>query len=105
MLCAVRPLWLALLLASLRCATAQNNVGALSELPLNQLSDRHTGTLGTAALGIRAAEWKHAESVNFVYHFFHSFVATPVSVEAEFYYKIVARELEKETAQWQRKCH
>ncbi len=79
--------------------------GALAEVPLAQLSDRALTPLGQAALGIRAAEWKHAESANFIYHFFHGFIAAPVSVEAEFYYRVIARELEKDTTQWERKCH
>ena len=44
---------------------AQN--GALTEVPLAQLSDQALTPLGQAALGIRAAEWKHAESENFIY--------------------------------------
>jgi hypothetical protein len=61
--------------------------------------------LGHAALEIRAADWKHAESPNFVYHFFNSFVATPVAVEAEFYYRYFAKELGRETYQWEKKSH
>ena len=79
--------------------------GALAEVPLAQLSDRALTPLGQAALGIRAADWRHAESANFIYHFFHGFIAAPVSVEAEFYYRVIARELEKDTTQWERKCH
>ena len=79
--------------------------GALPELSLAQLSDRSLGALGQVALGIRPSEWKHAETKNFAYHFFHGFVAGPVSVEAEFYYGVVAKELEKDTAQWERKSH
>ncbi len=79
--------------------------GALPELSLAQLSDRTLGALGQAALGIRAKDWKHAETKNFVYHFFSGFIAGPVSVEAEFYYGVVAKELEKDTAQWERKSH
>ena len=79
--------------------------GALTEVPLAQLSDRALTPLGQAALGIRAADWRHAESANFIYHFFHGFIAAPVSVEAEFYYRVIARELEKDTTQWERKCH
>ena len=104
-----RPaLWLALLagLGIHFSATAQEpENGALREIPLAQLTDRALTPLGQAALGIRANEWRHAESANFVYHFFHSFIAAPVSVEAEFYYRVIARELEKDTAQWERKCH
>ena len=79
--------------------------GALPERTLAQLTDRTLGALGQAALGIRANEWKHAETKNFVYHFFSGFIAGPVSVEAEFYYGGVAKELEKDTAQWERKSH
>ncbi|HYR57115.1 MAG TPA: hypothetical protein VEO95_00740 [Chthoniobacteraceae bacterium] len=79
--------------------------GALAEVSFNQLSSRDLRRLGQAALAIRAAEWKHAESPNFIYHFFHGFVAAPVSVEAEFYYRVIARELEKDTTQWERKSH
>ena len=79
--------------------------GPLKELPFTQLSDRTLGALGQAALGIRANEWKHAETKNFVYHFFSGFIAGPVSVEAEFYYGVVAKELEKDTTQWERKSH
>ncbi len=80
-------------------------LGALPEIAFTQLSDRNVTRLGQTALDIRAPDWRHAESPNFVYHFFHTFIATPVSVEAEFYYRIIARELEKDTAQWERKCH
>ncbi len=86
-------------------AIAQDDAGALPELTFYQLTDRSLGLLGQAALGIRSTEWKHAETKNFVYHFFHGFVAGPVSVEAEFYYGVVAKELEKDTAQWERKSH
>ena len=86
-------------------AAEETENGALAEVPLAQLSDRALTPLGQAALGIRAAEWKHAESANFIYHFFHGFIAAPVSVEAEFYYRVIARELEKDTTQWERKCH
>ena len=93
------------LLLTLSPAPAQETAGALPELTIYQLTDRSLGTLGQAALGIRPTEWKHAETKNFVYHFFHSYVAGPVSVEAEFYYNVVAKELEKDTAQWERKSH
>ena len=89
---------------SAQAATAPA-LGALPEIPLAQLSDRTVSPLGQAALSIRPADWKHAETPNFIYHFFQSHIATPVSVEAEFYYRVIAKELGKETAQWQRKCH
>jgi hypothetical protein len=75
------------------------------EVPFTALSDRNVSALGTKALAVRASEWKHAETAHFIFHFFQSFVAAPVSVEAEFFYSVVAKELGRDTAQWERKCH
>ena len=86
-------------------ALAQENAGALREIPLTQLSDRNFFPLGRAALSIRPNDWKHAETANFIYHFFHSYVAAPVAVEAEFYYRVIAKELAKDTTRWERKSH
>lgn len=86
-------------------AGAQQNIGSLPEVDFYKLSDRSLGPLAQAALQIRPRDWKHAETTNFIYHYFQSFVATPVSVESEFYYKIIAQELGKDTSQWERKCH
>lgn len=86
-------------------ASAQEIEGLLKEVPFQSLSDRSVTTLGQAALSIRPNEWKHAESPNFVYHFFQGAIAAPVSVEAEFYYRVVSKDLEKDTTQWERKSH
>lgn len=80
-------------------------LNGLAEVALSQLSDSNISPLGKAALAIQANEWKHAETTNFIYHFFHGFIATPVSVEAEFYYRVIAKELERDTSRWERKCH
>ena len=77
----------------------------LREVPLQALSDRNFTPLAQAALTIRPTEWKHAETANFVYHYFHSFIAAPVAVEAEFYYRVISKDLEKDTTQWERKGH
>ena len=77
----------------------------LQEKPFASLSSPYVTPLGAVALSIRPAEWKHAETDNFIYHYFHSFIATPVSVEAEFYYRVVARDLNKDTSHWERKAH
>lgn len=77
----------------------------LEAVPLASIRDSNVSTLGTAALSIRSEEWQHAETENFVYHYFQSFVATPVSVEAEFYYRVITGELDRDTEDWQRKCH
>lgn len=83
----------------------QSADGSLTEVPFAQLSDRQLRPLGQAALGIRASEWRHTETPNFVCHFFHSYAAAPVTVEAEFYYRVIAQELGKDTTKWERKSH
>jgi hypothetical protein len=77
---------------------------ALVEKSLSQISDNRVSALGQRALQIHTNDWKHSETEHFVYHYFNSFVATPVAVESEFYYRVIAKELDKDTAQWERKC-
>lgn len=81
------------------------DLGNFKPVEFRSLSDTTLAPLGQQALLIRQADWQHAESAHFVYHFFHDFIAAPVAAEAEFYYRIVATELKKDTAQWERKCH
>jgi hypothetical protein len=80
-------------------------LGALKETPREKLTEQTRTRLGQIALAIRPADWKHAETPNFIYHYFNSFIATPVSVEAEFYYRVIAKDLGKDTSKWERKCH
>ncbi len=102
----VRTLCLLILLTVASIAFAQQpNNGALAELPFQQLSDRNLLPLGRAALNIRPNDWKHAETPNFICHFFHSYAAGPVATEAEFYYRVIAQELGKDTTRWERKSH
>ena len=97
-------LFLLIFLAAAQYGVAQQ-AGALTVIPFQQLSDRQLRPLGQAALGIRASDWKHAETTNFICHYFRSFVAAPVTVEAEFYYRAIAQELGKDTTHWERKSH
>src|SRR5437588_2185538 len=73
-----------------------NDSSSLPEVEFSQLSQRDPNPLGEKALAIHPEQWKHAESEHFIYHFVHSYVATPVSVEAEFHYRVIAKELERE---------
>jgi hypothetical protein len=79
--------------------------GSLSEIEFSQLSQRDPNPLGEKALAIHPEEWKHSESEHFIYHFTHTYVATPVSVEAEFYYRVVAKELERDQPATDVKSH
>ncbi len=80
-------------------------LNGLKEIPFHALSSTSMTPLATAAFSIRPTEWKHAETDNFIYHYFHDFIATPVSVEAEFYYRVVAKDLNKDTTHWERKAN
>jgi hypothetical protein len=82
-----------------------DNLGALPEIAFERLSDRTLSALGQRAFTVRPADWKHAETEHFVFHFFDGPTASAVSVEAEFYYRVIVKELGKETANWERKCH
>ena len=87
------------------CAENAPPLGAVTEIPFQNLSDRALTGLGQKALQIRAGQWKHAETEHFIYHFFDSPMASVVSVEAEFAYRVIATELGKDTSAWERKCH
>ena len=73
-----------------------NESSSLAEVEFSQLSQRDPNPLGEKALAIHPEQWKHTETEHFIYHFVHSYVATPVSVEAEFHYRVIAKELERE---------
>jgi hypothetical protein len=93
---AVGVLTLSILPVSAQDSQSGATLGALPEVEFSQLSQRDPNPLGEKALAIHADQWKHAETEHFIYHFVHSYVAAPVSVEAEFHYRVVAKELERE---------
>lgn len=99
--------FLALFFAILGSSFAQQpqSLGSLPEVALEKLSDRSFTALAMRALGVRGGEWRHAETEHFIYHFFDAPTAAAVSVEAEFAYRIIAQELGRDTAAWERKCH
>src|ERR1700731_4164221 len=77
----------------------------LPEIEFSQLSQRDPNPLGEKALAIHPEQWKHAETDHFIYHFVHTYVATPISIEAEFHYRVVARELERDQPVTDTKSH
>jgi hypothetical protein len=90
---------LLLMLSILSAVTSQaqiNESSTLREVEFAQLSQRDPNPLAEKALAIHPDQWKHAETEHFIYHFVHSYVATPVSVEAEFHYRVIAKALERE---------
>ena len=101
--------WLSILVLSILCAVTSyaqiNESSSLQEVEFSQLSQLDPNPLGEKALAIRPDQWKHAETEHFIYHFVHSYVATPVSVEAEFHYRVIAKELEREQLTTDIKSH
>jgi hypothetical protein len=77
-------------------AVGQIGLNGLPEVEVSALSQRDPNPLGEKALAINPTQWKHGETEHFIYHFVHSYVATPVSVEAEFHYRVVAKELQRD---------
>jgi hypothetical protein len=87
-------------------AVAQiNESSSLPEIEFSQLSQRDPNPLGQKALAIHPEQWKHAETDHFIYYFVHSYVATPVSAEAEFHYRVIAKELERDQPAGDVKSH
>src|SRR5438876_7347147 len=80
-------------------------LNALPEVEFSQLTQRDPNPLGEKALAIHPEQWKYGETEHFIYHFIHSYVATPVSVEAEFHYRVVAKELERDQPATDTKSH
>lgn len=100
----MRPALLALLF-SISAAVAQPPAaGALSVVPLEKLSERPNTALSQQAMMVKK-DWQHAETEHFIYHFSDEPTAAAVSVEAEFSYRVIAGELGRDTAKWERKCH
>src|SRR3979490_2458132 len=80
-------------------------LNALPEVEFLRLSQRDPNPLGARALALHPEQWKHGETEHFIYHFVDSFVVTPLSVEAEFNYRVVAKELRGEQPAGDTKPH
>src|SRR3984893_8566639 len=85
--------------------TQSPGLNALPELEFSRLSQRDPSPLGEKALAIHPEQWKHGETEHFIFHFVDSFVVTPLSVEAEFHYRVVAKELQRPPPAGDTKSH
>jgi peptidase MA superfamily protein len=95
-----------LLLSCVGAAEAQiNESSSLAEVEFSQLSQRDPNPLGEKALAINPDQWKHGETDHFIYHFVHSYVVTPVSIEAEFHYRVIVKNLERDQPAGDTKSH
>lgn len=93
------------LTAAARAQSSTPSLNALPEVEFARLSQRDPNPLGQKALAIRPEQWKHAETEHFIYHFADTLMATPISVEAEFHYRVVAKELHREQPAGDTKSH
>jgi hypothetical protein len=84
---------------------ATSGLNALPEVEFSQLSQSDPNPLGEKALALHPGQWKHGETEHFIYHFVNSYVVTPISVEAEFHYRVVAKELQREQPAGDTKSH
>lgn len=92
-------------LALAQAPLSSPGLNALPEVEFSRLSQRDPNPLGPKALAIHPEQWKHGETDHFIYHFVDTFVATPISVEAEFHYRVVTKELQRDQAGGQTKSH
>src|SRR5450631_430889 len=84
---------------------ASTGLSGLPEIEFSRLSQRDPNPLGERALAIQPEQWKHGETEHFIYHFVDSYVVTPISVEAEFHDRVVAKELQREQPAGDTKSH
>jgi hypothetical protein len=96
---------LLLLLAVVSGRAQAPDATAFEPKALNLLSQHPMTALGERALTIRTKDWKHAETTNFVLHYFTDVAGRAVASESEFYYRTISTELERNTKQWERKGH
>lgn len=80
-------------------------INSLPEVEFSRLSQTDPNPLGERALAIHPEQWKHGETDHFIYHFVNSYVVTPISIEAEFHYRVVAKELQREQPAGDTKSH
>lgn len=80
-------------------------LNGLQDVELSELSQQDDNPLGKTALALHPEDWKHAEGEHFIYHYTRSFVASRAAVEAEFNFRVVAKELQQEEPASNRKSH
>lgn len=99
----MKPL-IAILFLLVSALCAQTPQTGMVDLDASRVSRVNLPRLAGVALDSKAT-WKHGETANFIYHFSDRTCAAAVATESEFFYRVIARELERDTAQWEHKAH
>jgi len=68
----------------------------LKEVPFHELSNPSLNAFGRTALALNPDSFKHGESANFIYHYFDPVTAKQVAVEAEYFFRVIAKDLGRE---------
>jgi hypothetical protein len=98
-------IWILPVTASQMLTLTLGLTGLLPEVEFSSLSQRDPSPLGEKALALHREQWKHGETEHFIYHFVDGYVVTPISVESEFHYRVVAMELQREQPAGDTKSH
>jgi hypothetical protein len=80
-------------------------LNSLPEVEFTQLSQTDRSAFGAKALAIHPGDWKHGETAHFIYHYQKNYVATAVSVESEFHFRVIEKVLAKADLPWTEKAH
>ncbi len=78
---------------------------APAEVPFQSLSSTALGPYGRTALALKPDSFKHAESANFIYHYFDPITAKQVAVESEFFFRTIAKDFGRENEAVDKKAH
>ncbi len=74
-------------------------------MPFQSLSSTALGAYGRTALALNPDSFKHAESANFIYHYFDPITAKQVAVESEFFFRTIAKDFGRENEAVEKKAH
>ena len=89
--------------SALHAQTPATTAG-LTDIDAARINRSTMSPLAVVALAGKS-DWKHAETTNFIYHFSERAAADAIATESEFFYRVIARELERDTSQWEHKAH
>ncbi len=77
----------------------------LSEVPFQSLSNTAFGVYGRTAIALNPDSFRHAESTNFIFHYFDPVAANQVATESEFFFRTIAKDFGREGEPVERKAH
>jgi len=96
---------IATLLAAPRLLAQSLKEDGPTEVPFQSLSSTTLGAFGRTALALNPDSFKHAESANFIYHYFDPITAKQVATEAEFFFRTIAKDFGRENEAVEQKAH